>query len=277
MKTTLKIQHLAVAVLFSLALIHPRPAKAITIAAQLCTGADFLCNQAGDVIVDSGVRTNFVGLLGANTRSILPFLFTDALVTFNGTIVAADRAATFIYLWGTGTATANVAAAGLYFDIAVGQNYITQPGLWGFSEINRGTCNANASAAASTSLMQGIVNGGALPVIGAIGDCAIAPFGYGAGPFPFLGGGVTNMTETAQFFFAPGLYPQSITLPWGDDFPDPTLNFNDPNNPDNFITDTDVPAGFTDVSTPEPATFGLLGGALFGLGLFGRYRRRRSA
>ncbi|HXB69219.1 MAG TPA: PEP-CTERM sorting domain-containing protein [Candidatus Acidoferrales bacterium] len=81
------------------------------------------------------------------------------------------------------------------------------------------------------------------------------------------------MSAAAQFFFAPGVAgAQRITLPWGDDFPDPTLNFNDPNNPQNFITNTDIPPGFTN-AIPEPGTFTLLGGALSAVVL---WRRRRS-
>jgi hypothetical protein len=144
--------------------------------------------------------------------------------------VAADSGGQYIYSWGTGVATDFAPlGTGLYLDVTISQNYITVPGLWGFSELNVGTCNATAALNASTSLVQGSVNGALLPVLGQVGDCAIAPFAYGSGPFGKNVGLVTNMTAAAQFFFAPGVGGnQQITLPWGDDFPDPTINFNEP-------------------------------------------------
>ncbi len=57
-----------------------------------------------------------------------------------------------------------------------------------------------------------------------------------AGPVGKTVGAVTTMVAGAQFAFAAGNFPQSIALPFGDDFPDPAINFNDPNNPDNYIT-----------------------------------------
>ena len=70
------------------------------------------------------------------------------------------------------------------------------------------------------------------------------------------------MLAGAQFFFAPGgALQQTVTLPFGD-------NFNDPNNPDNFITNVDIPQGFTEVTnTPEPSYVVLLAGAMLGLAL----------
>jgi hypothetical protein len=259
---------------FVLSLACTPRAGAITIAAQLCNGADFFCNAGGDVIIDSGIRTNGVGILPGNTRSILGFTFTDALVTFSGTMVSADSAGKFIYLWGSGAATAQAGAAGDYLDVAISQTYVTTPGFWNWSEIDVGTCDANAKAAASTSLVQGIVNGTTLPVLGNNGDCAAAPFSFGAGPVVLPTGVATNLVAVAQFHFAAGNFPQTITLPWGDDFPDITLNFSDPNNPQNFITNTDVPGGFAELDNgPEPGTFGLIAGALAGLTWFARRRR----
>jgi hypothetical protein len=255
--------------LVALFVAQPNQAKATTVAAVICTGAEFPCLPAD--VVDSGIRANGVGLLGPNRYAILPFSFSDALMSFNGTVAVADSAGKFIYSWGTGTATAGGLGIGLYLDVGITQNYVTAPGGWGISEMNVGTCNATAAANASTSLLQGAVNGVALPVLGAIGDCAIAPFAYGAGPFAFTLGLNTNLTAAAQFFFAPGLAGvQTITLPWGDDFPDPTINFNDPNDPLNFITPSDLPNNFLDAA-PEPATFGLVGGIL---GMAAMVRRR---
>ena len=259
----------------------PIGANAVVVTAAICNNADFLCNQPGDVVLDSGIRANGVGILGANRYSILPFLFNDALMNFTGNVVVADSGGQYIYSWGTGTATAfdpllNGASGGIGFflDVTISQNYITVPGLWGFSEMNVGNCNATASLNGSTSLVQGVVNGAALPVLGVVGDCAGAPFAFGSGPWLQNVGLVTNMTAAAQFYFAPGLAgAQQITLPWGDDFPDPTINFNDPNNPQNFITLNDIPAGFVD-QTPEPGTLTMLGGALCLIGLGFRKRSK---
>jgi hypothetical protein len=256
----------------------PKPAHGAVVTAVLCTGADFFCNQPGDVVVDSGIRSNGINVLASNTFSVMNFNFNDPLVNFNGRVVVADRAGQFIYSWGTGTATAfdpllNGASGGigLFLDVTISQNYLTVPGLWGFKEINVGNCNLPAALNGSTSLVQGAVNSSLMPVLGAVGDCAVAPFAFGAGPFAKTVGLVTNMTAAAQFFFAPGAAGnQQITLPWGDDFPDPTLNFNDPNNPDNFVTDVDN-AGFADA--PEPASFSLIGGALCVAGFCLRRRK----
>jgi hypothetical protein len=274
----LEYYSLAVALVTATCML-PTSAHAGVVTATLCTGADFFCNAPGDTVVDSGIRSNGVGLLGVNRFAIQPFAFADARLNFTGTVVVADRGGQFIYSWGTGVATAfdpllNGASGGigLFLDITISQNYLTVPGVGAFAELNAGTCNATASANASTSLVQGVVNGVTLPVLGGVGDCAIAPFAFGSGPFLRNVGLVTNMSAAAQFFFAPGAAgAQQITLPWGDDFPDPALNFNDPNNPQNFITNTDIPQGLTDL--PEPGTFTQLGGALCAVAL---WLRRRS-
>jgi hypothetical protein len=262
----------AIALLAAICMLA-KPAKAVVVTAVICNNADFFCNQPGDVVVDSGIRSNGVGVLGANRYTILPFVFNDFRMNFTGTIVAADSGGRFIYSWGTGVATDFAPfGTGLFLDVTISQNYITVPGPAAFSELNVGDCNAVARVNASTSLVQGAVNGGLLPVLGGVGDCAAAPFVLGAGPFGTNIGLVTNMTAAAQFFFAPGAAGnQQITLPWGADFPDPIINFNDPNNPQNFITDTDIPAGFID-QNPEPGTFAMFIGALSAAAL--RLRRR---
>jgi hypothetical protein len=57
------------------------------------------------------------------------------------------------------------------------------------------------------------------------------------------------MLAGAQFLFNAGGLPQNINLPFGSDFPDPTINDG------NFITNTDIPGGFTqETNTPEPST-----------------------
>ena len=97
---------LAFLLLAALLLAHPEPANATIVTAVICNNADFLCNQPGDVVIDSGFRANGVGVLGANRFTVLPFLFNDAIMNFTGSVVVADRAGKFIYSWGTGTATA---------------------------------------------------------------------------------------------------------------------------------------------------------------------------
>jgi hypothetical protein len=268
-----------------------RPAHATLVTATLCTGSDFLCNAPGDIVVDSGFRANGVGILGANRYALLPFAFNDPSVNFTGTVVVADVAGQFIYSWGTGTATAfdvsgtgggNPLAGGtggafdgigLYLNVTISQSYLTVPGPWGFDELNVGDCNATARANGSTSLVQGVVNGTPLPVVGLPGDCAIAPFGFYAGVFPGITGPVTTLTSAAQFYFAPGAAGnQTITLPWGADFPDPTIDFGDPNNPHNFFTDSDL--GSLIDAAPEPGSFVLMGGALSAVGLILRRKKR---
>jgi hypothetical protein len=229
---------------------QPQPAHAEVVTATICTVAQFIC-PAVDVVA-TGARSNGVNVLSANRYAILPFSFTSPLIDFSGEVLVADVAGKYITSWGEGTASSGALGLGDYLDVTISQNYVTAPGPWSFDELNSGTCNGNASLAASTSLVEGTVNGAGLPVLGAIGDCAIAPFVYGAGPYGKTVGAVTNMTAAAQFYFSPvgGLAPQAITLPWGNDIPDPNVT-------GGIITPSNIPVGVLPV--PEPGDLGFLG------------------
>jgi hypothetical protein len=247
----------------------PHSAEAEDVALVICDVAQFSC-PADDIVDGSLFQLIPNNLLRANRYIVQPINYADplGLVTFNGTFVTADSAGKYIYAWGTGTATANQGMAGLYLDVSIRQRYVTVPGTWSFSEMLNATCDANATAAPSSSIgFQGQVNNANLSVLGTPGDCAGGGVIAGAGPFVKNVGTVTTMLAGAQFLFAPGgAFQQTITLPFGDDFPNPTINFNDPNNPDNFITNLDIPQGFTqDANTPEPSYLVLLAAAIFAM------------
>jgi len=86
----------ALAVVAALCIL-PTGANAVVVTAMICNNADFLCNQPGDVVIDSGIRGNGVGILGANRYSTLPFVFNDALMNFTGNVVVADSGGQYIY------------------------------------------------------------------------------------------------------------------------------------------------------------------------------------
>jgi hypothetical protein len=259
---------------------HSHMARAEDIAVVICDVAAFSC-PADDIVDGSLAQLIYGNVLGANRYIVQSINYADPLgdATFTGTFVTADSAGKYIYAWGTGVATGNAAVAGDYLDVSFRQNYATVPGLWSFSEMLSGSCDANAMAAPASVGFQGQVNGANLSVIGPPNDCAASPFTYSAGPFLKSVGRVTQLLGGVQYFFpVGGNYPETITLPFGDDFPDPSINFNDPNNPFNFITNTDIPQGFTQQpNVPEPSTLGyvLLAGCC--LGASGRYRRPRQA
>lgn len=269
--------------LATLFVASPKPAHAIAVGAVVCTVPVFPCPLANTV--DAGIRVAGPAVLPFNSYAILGFTFTDAFMTFTGTVLTVDRrvgASNAIYSWGTGVATDNFGGgAGGYLDIGITQSYQTLAGNWAFGEINIGQCNAggvlNSNIAgpigpgsASGSLVEGVVNGAGLPTLAA--SCGGAnPWTLGAGPFaPVAIAAVTNLTSYGQFFFNSGANPalnQAITLPWGDDFPDPSLyggGFPTLNQLTSDSTLTEV--------TPEPATYALFGGALC---VFAWVRRRR--
>lgn len=269
--------------IFTAVTVQPKPAQAVTVGAAVCTVNIYPCPVG--FILDSGIRVAGPAVLPFNSFAILPFTFTDARMTFTGTVATVDRrvgAVNAVYSWGTGVATDNNGnGVGGYLDIGITQSYQTLPGFWGFSEINIGQCNAggvlNSNIAgpigpgsASGSLVEGVVNGAGLPTLA--GSCGATPWALGAGPFAAVNiTGLTNLTALGQFFFNAGLNPglnQAITLPWGDDFPDPSFysgGFPTLNQLTSDPTLTDV--------TPEPATCALFGGALCLLGLVRRRRK----
>ena len=234
-------------------LAQPRPAKALDVAVVICDVGLFSC-PAGDIVGDSLFQFIPGNLLRANHYIVQPVAYSDLGVSFTGTFVTADAGGKFIYAWGTGTATDNNAAlAGDFLDVSIRQNYVTVPGTWTFGETMSGGCDANATADTSSVASQGQVNGVNLPaVLGGVGDCATGSFSFAAGGFTRNVGTVTQMLAGAQFLFNAGNVPQSINLPFGSDFPDPTINDG------NFITNTDIPDGFTqDMNTPEPSALAL--------------------
>jgi hypothetical protein len=262
----------------SLFVALPRAAQAEDVAIVICDVAQFSCPE-GDIVAGSLFQLIPNNLLRANRYIVQPINYVDpGFASFSGTFVTADAGGKFIYAWGTGTATVTAAMSNLYLDVSFRQNYVTVPGVWSFGEMLNANCDANAVADSSSIGFQGQVNGANLPTLGPQGDCAGTNIVASAGPFTKTVGTVTTMLAGAQFFFpAGGNFNQSITLPFGDDFPDPSINFNDPNNPLNFITNLDIPDGFTqDANTPEPSYVVLLAAGMCGLWL-ARARSRRAS
>jgi hypothetical protein len=234
---------------------HAREAKALDVAVVICDVSMFSCPE-NDIVAGSLFQFIPNNVLLPN-KYIVQSFSADG---YTGTFVTADSGGKYIYAWGTGTAVANAADAGLYLDVSMRQTYVTQSGSWTFGESLNANCNAAAQGDASSIAAQGQVNGNNMPVLGAVGDCG----NNGGNVVASSGGfslGVGTRTQTlAGVSFQLGAVGDTITLPFGDDFPDPTINFSDPNNPLNFITNTDIPNGFTpQANTPEPSTLGVMG------------------
>jgi hypothetical protein len=211
-------------------------------------------------------------LIGGNQFSILNYNFGNAAVTYSGTVMGTDIAGRWIYLWGSGTVT-DVAGGALTLDVAFQQNYLTVAGGAVFNDMIVGGCGG-AVGLNSGAIGQGIVNGTGLSVLP--GNCSnFNPFVTVGTPVGGVIGNLTTLTGAAQFVFTAGSAAGStVTLPWGDDFPDPAITFGDPNNPLNLIDPTDdAGLGLTSAATPEPATFTLFGGALCLAGLLRRRKR----
>ncbi len=250
--------------------VQPQRAHATTMVATVCTIAFNPCPvfPVNDVL-DAGIRSNGVGVLGANRYAVLPFSFNDAFTSVTGTVVVADFAAKFIYLVGFGQATSTIGPVDI--DIAISQNYRTTPGTWTFGGFNIGSCIGVATGDGDGVTSLPVVNGVG---IGGPAGAACSPFAQFFGPQSQKVGGITNMTATAIFGFnGPG--PQVIGLPWGTDFPSPALTINDTTTLSSLLGDL-KDDGLT-LSVPEPSTWAmmLLGAGLMGAGL--RIRRRKSA
>jgi hypothetical protein len=102
------------------------------------------------------------------------------------------------------------------------------------------------------------------------GNCSNAnPFTVFGSPVSGTIGGLTTLTAAAQFVFTAGTtVGSSITLPWGDDFPDPDIA----GDTQGFIDPGNIPIGFADAA-PEPGTLFLAGGSLCLAGLLRRLKR----
>jgi hypothetical protein len=233
---------------------------------------------AGPCFNDAGIRTNGVGILGFNRYAVLPFLFTDANATLTGTAVVADiliGRSNFIYLYAYGVGTQSGLGGGFFLSSAITQTYRTLGGLGTFSAWNIGACNATGVLAGDGAVMTPYVNGVAIG--GGRGTTACSPFAQFYGPQNRVTGALTNTTATdlMQFNAIVGGGAQ-ITLPWGDDIPDPNaspLNTAiDGDSPSTVIADLNA-LGLTQ-QIPEPATLTLLGCGLLGLGA--RRRKRRA-
>jgi hypothetical protein len=260
-------------ILGTLMLALPQTSNATSVIAVVCAVQQYPC--IGGNILDSGIRTNFVNALPANTFTIMPFAFADAAATFTGSVMATDVAGRWTYLWATGTAT-DLLGGALNLDVAFQQtNYLTVPGPAAYNDMIIGGC-AGGTGANSGAIGQGVVNATGLSVLP--GNCSVFnPFVTIGTPVAGNVGLFTTLTAAAQFVFTAGSAAgSSITLPWGDDFPDPNIT-GDPNS-DGFIDPSDS-ADITNLgltaaaAAPEPGTMALCGLAFLGLSCL---RRRYS-
>jgi len=252
-----------------LMLATPQPGHANIVSAVRCATQTYPCVG----VLDSGIRNDGINVLGPNQFDIRNFFFQDAFVTFSGTMMATDVGGQWVYLWGSGTATDRLGGA-LVLDVAFTESYVTVPGIWTFNDMIQGGCGGGW-AAGTGAIAQGVVNATGLSVLP--GNCtAFNPFVSIGTPVTGTLGLFTTLTGAAQFVFTAGSAAGStVTLPWGDDFPDPAITFNDLNNPINLIDPSNDSGLGLNQATPEPATLVLMGGALIALGL--TRRRKRAA
>ncbi len=260
---------LGILLLGTLLLALPKNANAVSVAAVQCAVQQYPCLPAN--IIAGGSLDNGINLLPGNTFTIMPYAFGNAAVSFTGSVMATDVSGIWTYLWATGTAT-DLLGGALTLDVAFQQlNYVTAPGAATYNDMIIGGC-AGGTGANSGAIAQGIVNATGLSVIA--GNCSnFNPFASVGTPVGGTVGLFTSLTAAAQFVFTPGsLAGSTITLPWGDDFPDPSI-LGDPNS-FGFIDPSDT----TDITNlglaaaPEPGTMALFGLAIVCLSCIGRRR-----
>lgn len=246
----------------------------INVGAGACPGVDTL---------DFGFRFNGVPLLSIDRWAQLPFVFQDGIGGASGNIFVADIAGRWIYLYGQGIANGNNAAIPVWLNLAITQDYLTVIPFGTFVGIDGGFCNGAATAAGSGQTGFMFVNGA--PLLPAVGGTACPAFLQSFGPAGAGMGAVTNMTAVASFNMGAG-GGQLITLPWGDDFPDPFapgLNsllgldltgppLSDPSSQE--IIDALNGLGLRQ-QVPEPATLSLLGIGACLVALLRRRKERR--
>jgi hypothetical protein len=264
-------------------LLGTHHADATTMTATLC---DINVGAAPCPLADTldfGVRFNNVPLLGINRWAVLPFTFSDASAGITGNIFVVDIAGSWIYLYGQGVAAGNNAAIPLFLNVAITQNYITTIPAGTFIGVDGGFCNPAATVAGSGQTGFPFVNNVAIAPNG--GNTTACPaFLQTFGPQVFGLGAVTNLTAVASFNLGLG-GGQLITLPWGDDFPDPFapdlnhlfgLDLTAPPAPGSDPTPSTIISALNAMGLvqqiPEPATLALFGAGLVSLAMI---RRRR--